>query len=298
MRAFCLGGLIMTFWEWYDRSLLAAKQHDVPIYELDWLVLRLTCLDKLDLRLRSPNIAPKITTEILTNLDQLWQKRLSDRIPVQYLAGSVTWRNLELQVSPVVLIPRPETELIIDIIAENCQAPNYQNGVWVDLGTGSGAIAIALAQQFPQAEIHAVDCSQAALEIAKVNASNNYQQIHFHHGSWFEPLAKLNLQNQLAGIVSNPPYIPSIEVLNLQPEVTNQEPHLALDGGEDGLNSIRELVNTAPQYLISGGFWIVELMAGQAESVRSLLQINGRYTNIQTHQDYAAIERFVSANKK
>jgi release factor glutamine methyltransferase len=103
----------MNFWEWYDRNLLAAKQHDVPIYELDWLVLWLTNLDKLDLRLRSQNISQKITPEILTNLDQLWQKRLYDRVPVQYLTGSVIWRNLELQVSPAVLIPRPETELII-----------------------------------------------------------------------------------------------------------------------------------------------------------------------------------------
>ena len=288
----------MNFWEWYDRSLIAAQIGNVPTFELDWLILSLASLDKLDLRLRSPNITQKITPELLTKLDQLWQQRLSDRIPVQYLTGALTWRNLELQVSPAVLIPRPETELIIDIIAENCQDPIYQNGVWVDLGTGSGAIAIALAQQFPQAEIHAVDCSQAALEIAKINASKNYQQIHFHHGSWFEPLAKLNLQNHLAGIVSNPPYIPSIEVLNLQPEVTNHEPHLALDGGNDGLDAIRELVNNAPQYLISGGFWIVELMAGQAEIVRSLLQTNGKYTNIQIHQDYAAIERFVSAQTK
>jgi release factor glutamine methyltransferase len=86
--------------------------------------------------------------------------------------------------------------------------------------------------------------------------------------------------------------------LNLQPEVTNHEPHLALDGGDDGLDAIRELVNTAPQYLLSGGFWIVELMAGQAEIVRSLLNANGNYTNIQIYQDYAGIERFVYANKK
>ncbi|MFN7299472.1 MAG: protein-(glutamine-N5) methyltransferase, release factor-specific, partial [Pseudanabaena sp.] len=94
------------------------------------------------------------------------------------------------------------------------------------------------------------------------------------------------------------PYIPSHEVLNLQPEVTNHEPHLALDGGDDGLDAIRELVNTAPQYLISGGFWIVELMAGQSEIVRSLLQVNGNYTNIQIHQDYAGILRFISASRK
>jgi release factor glutamine methyltransferase len=291
----------MNFWEWYDRQLLATKEHNVPIFELDWLILRLTSLDKLDLRLRSPNIVQKITPELLTKLDQLWQKRLSDRIPVQYLAGSITWRNLELEVNLAVLIPRPETELIIDIIAENCQSDIYKYGIWADLGTGSGAIAIALAQHFPQAKIHAIDISKDALEIAQINAIKNYQQVNFHCGDWFEALAKsskLQLENKLAGVVSNPPYIPSIEVLNLQSEVTNHEPHLALDGGKDGLDDIRELVNIAPKYLIAGGFWIVELMAGQAHIVRSLLQINGNYNNIQIHQDYSGIERFVSAQIK
>jgi release factor glutamine methyltransferase len=285
----------MNFWEWYDRQFVTAKKYDVSVYELDWLILSITSLDKLDLRLRSPNIAQKIPPETLINLERLWQKRLRDRIPVQYLTGSVTWRNLELQVSSAVLIPRPETELIIDIVAENCLDKIYQNGIWVDLGTGSGAIAIALAQHFPTAKIHAIDCSQAALAIAKINANKNRQQVEFHHGSWFEPLAKLNLEHRLTGIISNPPYIPSIEVLNLQPEVTNHEPHLALDGGNDGLDAIRELVNTAPEYLISDGFWIVEMMTGQAEIVRSLLIANGKYTNIQIHQDYAKVERFISA---
>lgn len=288
----------MDFWEWYDRNFLAAQEHNVSIYELEWLILHLTSLDKLDLRLRSQNITQKITPELLTNLDCLWQKRLRNRIPVQYLTGSVTWRDLELQVSPAVLIPRPETELIIDIVAKNCQDEIYKNGIWVDLGTGSGAIAIALAQNFPQAQVHAVDCSEAALEIAKLNAHKNQQQIQFHHGNWFEPLANLNLETKLAGIVSNPPYIPSLEVLNLQPEVTHHEPHLALDGGDDGLDAIRELIAIAPDYLISSGFWIVELMSGQAEIVRSLLKDNGKYTSIQIHQDYSGIERFVCANKK
>jgi release factor glutamine methyltransferase len=290
----------MNFWEWYDHQLVAAKQYDVSVFELDWIILRTTNLDKLDLRLRSPNIAQKISPEILINLDRLWQKRISDRIPVQYLTGSVIWRDLELQVTPAVLIPRPETELIIDIVTQNCQAPIYQQGIWVDLGTGSGAIAIALAQHFAatKSKILAIDCSLAALEIAKLNAVNNNQKIDFHHGNWFEPLAKLNLENKLTGLVSNPPYIPSIEVLNLQPEVTNHEPHLALDGGNDGLDAIHELVNTAPTYLISGGFWIIEMMVGQSEIVRSLLIANDNYTNIHIHQDYAGIERFISAQRQ
>ena len=95
--------------------------------------------------------------------------------------------------------------------------------------------------------------------------------------------------------MSNPPYIPSDEVLNLRPEVAKHEPKLALDGGIDGLDEIRELVKVAPAFLISGGFWIVEMMAGQAKIVRSLLQTNGKYKNIQIHLDYSGIERFVSA---
>ena len=174
----------------------------------------------------------------------------------------------------------------------------------MDLGTGSGAIAIALAKHFSETktQVYAIDYSEAALEIAKLNAlnnnQNNYQKIDFYQGNWFEPLAKLKLENKLTGLVSNPPYIPSIEVLNLQPEVTNHEPHLALDGGNDGLDAIHELVNTAPTYLISGGFWIIEMMAGQAEIVRSLLIANGNYTNIHIHQDYAGIERFISAQRQ
>ena len=83
----------MNFWEWYNRNLLAAKQYEGRAYELDWLILQQTSINKLDLRLRSPNVSQKIPPEILTNLDNLWQKRISDRIPVQYLTGCMTWRN-------------------------------------------------------------------------------------------------------------------------------------------------------------------------------------------------------------
>ncbi|PZU98954.1 MAG: peptide chain release factor N(5)-glutamine methyltransferase [Pseudanabaena sp.] len=295
----------MDFYEWYDRSLLEAHQHNVPRHELECLILSLLGLTKLDLRLRSLNIKAQINSELLTKLDQAWQKRWRDRLPVQYLIGSVIWRDLELQVSPAVLIPRPETELIIDLVADFVKQSNqsltYQNGSWLDLGTGSGAIAIALAKTFPQSQIYAVDLSESALEIAKANTCKNiqvnHQQINFCLGNWFEPILQLNLQNQIAGIVSNPPYIPSLEVLNLQPEVTKHEPHLALSGGDDGLDAIRELVNTAPDYLISHGFWIIELMSGQANIVRSLLLENGCYSNIKVHQDYAGIERFVSAER-
>jgi release factor glutamine methyltransferase len=99
-------------------------------------------------------------------------------------------------------------------------------------------------------------------------------------------------------MVSNPPYIPTSEVNCLDPVVREHEPHLALDGGIDGLDCIRNLIQTAPEYLISGGYWLIELMAGQAKTVRSLLETNGNYQNIQIHLDYDGVERFVSATLK
>jgi release factor glutamine methyltransferase len=178
----------------------------------------------------------------------------------------------------------------------------------------------------PDAQIQAVDYSAAALEIAIENANQNLlsksdqanlteltdrsdksvtpsitqsrkittiANLHFHHGSWFEPIAAF--KHRFTGIVSNPPYIPSAAIATLQPEVAKHEPHLALDGGSDGLDIIRHLINTSPDYLIPGGFWAIELMAGQADLVRSLLVANGSYVEIKAHRDYAGIDRFVSA---
>lgn len=188
----------------------------------------------------------------MADLANLWDRRLGDRVPVQYLTGKTPWRNLLLQVSPAVLIPRPETEILIDLaIAASQNLPDLQQGNWADLGTGSGAIAIGLATTLPMAHIHAVDFSSQALAIAQQNARTLHvdDRIQFYLGSWFAPLSLL--QGRLSGMISNPPYIPSQLISNLQPEVSLHEPHLALDGGPDGLNAIRQLVAIAPGYLVS-----------------------------------------------
>ncbi|MCY7324420.1 MAG: peptide chain release factor N(5)-glutamine methyltransferase, partial [Phormidesmis sp. CAN_BIN36] len=223
-------------------------------------------------------------------------QRVEQRVPIQYLAGSTPWRNFTLTVSPAVLIPRPETEQLIDLaVAATVANPALKMGHWADLGTGSGAIAMGLADVFPHAIIHAVDRSSEALAVAQQNAQKSGfgDRVQFHQGNWLEPLKFL--KGDLSGLVSNPPYIPSQMVLELQPEVTDHEPHLALDGGSDGLDCIRHLVTTAPEYLQIGGVWMVEMMAGQAGSVTRLLKDHGSYNEIQTHQDLAGIERFVTA---
>lgn len=282
-------------WAWRRWAQTVAKVHHVEEREIDWLLRSVADLDRLTLRLES--IADDKSIEIaisLARLSALWLDRVERRKPVQYLVGKTFWRDFELVVSPAVLIPRPETELTIDI-ALAASSPIQQQGIWVDLGTGSGAIAIGLAKTFPAAEIYAVDCSAEALEIAQINANRLGvgDRIQFSQGNWWSLLG--HLRGKVAGMLSNPPYIPSQEVLCLQPEVTEHEPHLALDGGTDGLDAIRLLVDTAPNYLQAGGIWLIEMMAGQGISVADLLTKQGSYTNIEIINDLAGLDRFVLA---
>ncbi|MBC1222809.1 peptide chain release factor N(5)-glutamine methyltransferase [Nostoc sp. UCD121] len=285
----------LQLWQWRNAALEAAIATDVPIIEVDWLLLEVAGLDRLALRLESFKNWPQIQLQLpLEKLDQLWQRRLNDRLPVQYIAGVTPWRNFQISVSSAVLIPRPETESLIDLALA---AASGVSGHWADLGTGSGAIAIGLADVLPKATIHAVDYSLEALAIARTNAANLgfVDRIKFYQGSWWEPLAFL--KGQFSGMVSNPPYIPTSTLPTLQPEVVNHEPHLALDGGGDGLDCIRHLIEISPSYLQSGGVWLIEMMAGQADAVRELLQNQGSYCKIQIHADLAGIERFALAYK-
>ncbi len=281
---------------WYQQAKLEAIANDIRVDEVDWLLQTVTNLDSLSLRLGTYKQRSQIQSDRpLSDLIQLWQQRLQERLPVQYLVETVFWRRFQLRVNPAVLIPRPETELIIDLARENNLITECQQH-WVDLGTGSGAIALGLAEIFPQATIHAVDISPDALKIALENAVNLKleQNIRFYQGSWWNPL---NLEGKVTGMVSNPPYIPTKEIDNLQPEVAH-EPRLALDGGDDGLDDIRYLIKDAPRYLVSGGIWLVELMIGQAETVAKLLEQQREYSNIKIYQDLNGIERFVLAYRR
>ncbi|MEG3843582.1 peptide chain release factor N(5)-glutamine methyltransferase [Microcoleus sp. herbarium14] len=287
----------LELWRWVNQAKAQAIASDIPNSELDWLLQELAGLDKLAIRLESFKDLPKIELKLpLSEIAQLWQRRLQERVPVQYLTGVAHWRNFSLKVTPAVLIPRPETELLIDLAVDAVK--NYgvnPKSHWVDLGTGSGAIAIGLASELTNATIHAVDCSAAALAVARQNAENLgfESQVNFYQGLWWEPLEFL--KGRVSGMVSNPPYIPSRTVLTLQPEVLKHEPHLALDGGFDGLDCIRHLVETAPDYLESGGFWLVEMMAGQETAVADMLRSHGSYCDVQIFADLAGIDRFALA---
>jgi release factor glutamine methyltransferase len=290
----------LELWQWVNQAAAEARSSDIPLAEIDWLLQELAGLDRLALRLESFKDLPKIELKLsLSELAQLWQRRLQERVPVQYLTGVAHWRHFSLKVTPAVLIPRPETELLIDLAVEAVKSYGVNpKSHWVDLGTGSGAIAIGLACALTNARVYAVDCSSEALAVARLNAENLGfgSRVNFYQGLWWEPLAFL--KGQVSGMVSNPPYIPSSTVLTLQPEVVRHEPHLALDGGFDGLDCIRHLVETAPDYLESGGVWLVEMMAGQAEAVADMLESHRSYGKVQIFSDLAGIDRFALAYRR
>ena len=292
-------------WTWRQQALDQAQAADIPSQELDWLLVQLCQIDRLALRLGTVAQQAQIPARCsLGELAARWERRRRDRVPVQHLAGQTPWRSFTLRVSPSVLIPRPETELIIEAVVERVnrspEADRLRRGIWADLGTGSGAIALALADAFPDALVVATDISGDALKLAQANGVLNGlgDRILFRQGPWFEPLARLGLATQVAGMLSNPPYIPSDTIPQLQPEVARHEPAIALDGGHDGLDCLRHLVTAAPEFLMPGGIWAVELMEGQAPTVAALLATEGKYHNIQPHQDLAGIERFVLADRK
>ena len=284
------------FIPWLAAAQQLAIEYSVELAELDWLLLEVTDIDRLSLKFGSYERKSHLHCEwSLATLKSKWHQRIFDRVPVQYLVGRTPWRQFEFQVSPAVLIPRPETECLIDYVEEFLKtSPNLAQGHWVDLGTGSGAIAIALADLMPHASIHAVDTSADALTVAKANAEKLgfSDRIQFYQGHWFEPLDQM--KGSIAGMISNPPYIPSQEVLSLQPEVTIHEPHLALDGGQDGLACLRQLIQIAPEYLSPSGLWMVEMMQGQMESIVKLLDHAG-YTDIRRLRDLEGIDRFAMA---
>ena len=202
--------------------------------------------------------------------------------PVAYLLGYREFHGLLLRVTPDVLIPRPETELLVDLASER-----IGNQAWrvLDLGTGSGAIAIALAHLHPAAQVFAVDLSAPALAIARENAAANGVKVEFAEGSWYGPLAGM----QFDIIVSNPPYICAGDPHLAQGDL-RFEPVQALTDQADGLDALRMIVSGAPTHLAPGGYLLMEHGYDQAGAVRALLADAG-FANVESWRDLAGIER-------
>lgn len=267
--------------------------------DLDWLLAMEANLSWAELqRLR---ILPEATAPLASSLEAmetLWARHLQEHVPLQYLVGRCPWRDLDLRISSSALIPRQETELLIDF-ALDCLKQEGRfpaAGRWADLGTGSGAMAISLVRALPGWDGHAVDLSADALELARINlnAMTTSRKWQLHQGSWWDPIRRWWGQFDL--VVSNPPYIPSEVVEALDPLVRDHEPRQALCGGEDGLDCCRAIVQLAPQALSPGGWLLLEHHHDQSDQVLELMRSAGLVVS-SARCDLSGVKRFAIARR-
>jgi release factor glutamine methyltransferase len=260
--------------------------------DLDWLLDLVGGLRWADLqRLR---LAPERGVPLqcaLSSLEALWRRHLESQEPLQYLAGCCPWRDLTLAVAPGVLIPRQDTELLVELAEGLVDRPP---AVWADLGTGSGCLAIALARLWPRSRGVAVDLSPVALRQARANvaAAGVADRLVLASGSWWQPLEPQ--WGQLELVVANPPYIPTAVWSGLDPVVRDHEPALALDGGPDGLQALRAIAAGAGAALAPGGWLVLEHHHDQTSAVAALLAAAG-LEQVQAHADLQGVRRFASA---
>ena len=271
------------------------QQHGIPNPRLDAEVLLGHLLEKSRLQLYLHFEMP-VFQEHLTLFRELIKKRIA-HTPVSYLTNRKEFMSLDFYVDERVLIPRPETEQLVETVLAT-EAGDSQR--LLELGTGSGVIATSLAVQQSEWQIVATDISEPALVVARKNAETHActAQIEFLSGDLFEPIEAVNTNGnaQFDWIICNPPYIKNTERDTLSPDVRDYEPGIALFAGDDGLDVIRRLVAEAPKYLAPHGKLIFEIGATQADSVRALFNAESAYATYELFKDYAEKERIVLAS--
>ena len=257
------------------------------VLEAKVLLLRAARLSEEDF-LAAPHtpLAPKTEAFFL----RLVEKR-KEGVPLSYLTGTKEFWSIPLRVSPSVLIPRPETEILVEKVLElSCRDPE----TILDAGTGSGNIAIALAKELPRARIYAADISLRALNVARSNASlQKVRQVDFLRSNLFSAFRGTGIRFDF--IVSNPPYIAKVDWQNLPPEIRDFEPRRALLAGESGLEFVERLVRQAGRFLRRGGYLIFEIGDGQRDNVLGLF--GQRWTEIETAWDLAGKPRVITARR-
>lgn len=224
------------------------------------------------------------------------QRRLA-REPVQYITGVVEFYGLEFMVTKDVLIPRPETELLVDAAMQTLP---QKASIAIDLCAGSGCIAVTLAVKIPDINVYATDISADALKVAEENAAthNVLDRVHLLQGDLYAALDDAGVKDRADLILSNPPYVSDGEYAKLQPEIRLHEPRTALLAGPDGLEFYRRIINGAGRYLAPKGCIVMEAGYGQADRIKEIIEANGRYAGFEIKKDMAGIERVVKARLK
>lgn len=269
-------------------ALLAEHGVDSPRLNAELLLAHILKIQRLPLLLDSQRILSEPDSDQFNTL----LRQRAQRIPLQHLTGSCNFLGHELRVSPHALVPRPETEGLVEhalMLAKTIPNPHI-----LDFATGSGCIAIALAHQLPNAQIHALDLSAPALELAQANTALNglSGRIHFHHGNGFHALPS-SLAASFDLIVSNPPYIPSDDIPSLDPEVRDHDPILALDGGPDGLEFYRRLATECPNWLRHPGWFLAEFGDHQGLAIREFFQSHKFWGKTRLEKDLSGRDRII-----
>jgi len=292
VKAWTIGELLKV-----STDYLKQKGIDSPRLSAEILLAHQLHLTRVKLYLQHDQ---PLTDQEVEGYRALIRRRLS-REPVQYITGTQEFWSMTFMVNPSVLIPRPETEVLLEqALLLSKENPHLrEEGVkLLDLGTGCGALAVALAAEFEKASIFATDRSEEALQVARRNAERLgvKDRVDFKRGDWFAPFGGKATRFDL--ILSNPPYIPTESLDALAPEVREHEPRSALNGGEQGMRDIARILKEAPDYLVPGGWILMEMDPEQTAKAVGIIDESGQLTEHRRVQDYSHRYRVVMARKK
>jgi release factor glutamine methyltransferase len=283
----------VTVLEVIQRSaeFLQQKGVDSPRLQIELMLARVLNVPRLKLYL---NFERQLTDAELNETREMVKRRAA-REPLQHILGSTLFCGLEIKCSRAALIPRPETELLAERGWQFLSNRSPEASTCLDLGTGTGCIALAILTHTPTTVVHAVDVSEDALALAKENAraAQLSERVHFHLGDTFAILPA-DLKFDL--IISNPPYIASAEIETLQPEVRDFDPRGALDGGPDGLDFFRRIAREAGPFLKPGGTLMLEFGEGQAKSLEKIFS-DEKWVVDEIVADYSARPRILIARR-
>ena len=279
--------MVQRVWKLLDileetSRFFAARGLENARLQAELLLAAVLDIKRLDLYLQFER--PLHTEEVDAYRDYVRQR--VQRVPVQYILGATAFRELELTVTPAVLIPRPETEVLVDVALELLPT----GGRALDLCCGSGAIALSLKRELAEVAVVATDISQAALAVARANGASCELEIEWLSGDLFAAV-----EGDFDLVVSNPPYVKSGDLDRLEPEVRDHEPRLALDGGADGLDCYRRIAHQASDHIRPGGYLLLEVGDGQSAEVEKLLAEVGRFAEVATKPDLNEVPRVVVA---
>lgn len=276
-------------------DMLGKGDYNNPLLDAQLLLSYTLNVDKIYIYTHNDEL---IDEEAVDKFLKLIRKR-SKGYPLQYILGVQEFMGLDFFVKEGVLIPRPDTETLVEYLIEVVKS-GYFNGKdivnIVDIGAGSGAITLSLAHYLDNSHVYSIDISDTALEVTDINRKRLKLQskVELLKGDILKPLEDLSLYGMIDIIVSNPPYIPSKEIGSLQTEVAEHEPRLALDGGDDGLDYYRRIVSEGIPYLSKKGVIAFEIGYDQGIEVKQLLQGSGYFRKVEIKKDLSGHDRVVA----